>query len=265
MPSSSSRLVSSVSSFDYLSSNPHSRAGSDSSDSYVSDISLSDTGSSSEEDEIVLSFSDVSSVAVSQRAQSPNVYSDDDFIVLSRARSPERFQSLAAGGSVAVSLTGDVDSLAQTLAQLEVHNAKPKRTGRKPKAAIDATSSNSPPPSLKKRNRKKKSAASLSDNAQPSLSTHSASSESGSPKKVKKNKKKKLAAAAAAAKKTETPKSAKVAELESSVADNVDPAGLGERPIVDDVSEAGDHRAVAVGYEEAVEYITSSVFGSIVL
>ncbi|CAL1704215.1 unnamed protein product [Somion occarium] len=272
MPSTtSSRLISSVSSFDYLSSSGHSREGSDSSESY---ITLSDEVSS-EEDEILLSFSEVSSSAgiispaISQGAQSPNTFSDDDYVVFGGVRTPEgHFDSFAAGGSA----VANVDSITETLAQLEIRQRRSRKARRNAQTSANSDTASVrlvSQPASPKRNRKRRNAAvnssddegSLPDvSATPSPSPHSNSS-SPKPKKNKKKGKQGVVSASApglVSKKSDSSskssKSPKGTPTKTVVASK---AGLGERPIVDDVSEAGDYKVVTAGYEEAVQYVTS--------
>ncbi|KAH8107170.1 hypothetical protein BXZ70DRAFT_281201 [Cristinia sonorae] len=116
----------------------HSREASDSSESYSS-LDLADDISS--DDEIVWSPSSGNSSSPglirSQGAFSPAAFSDDDVVVLSRPRSAaERFQSLAAPGSV--------DALANTLNNLQVSSrssaaASPARKGSRPVTTTSAS------------------------------------------------------------------------------------------------------------------------------
>ncbi|KAI0797822.1 hypothetical protein C8Q75DRAFT_20866 [Abortiporus biennis] len=233
--STSPRLLSPTSSFDYISSIVHSREhSSDSSDSYTS---LS-SDVSSDEDEIVWSFSDISAISGSpslrsQRPLSPATFSDEDVIVVSRPRSrAHRFQSLTVEGSG----ENNMEALSQTLATLQIKtsNKHSKKASRSANAAATASTTSSP---SKKRSKKRKSAT---NGAAVTSTTSTAEAQvvsaPSSPKK-KRGKRKSPALAPAA------------------LADDAD--GLGERPIVDDISEAGDDKTVVSGYEEARQYVTS--------
>lgn len=268
--SPSSRLISSVSSFDYLTasthSHEHSREGSGGESSDSSYISVSDE-ISSEDDEILLSFSEVSSPirlsspspAISQRAQSPNTFSDDDYVVFGGVKTPEghgRFESFAAGGSA----VANVETLTQTLAQLNLREGRPRKARSKRFApqhqqradALDDVASvrlvsQAPSPHRHTRKPRRPAAAAHSSDSEGSSSDASNPVKSPSTPKSKKSKKKKAA----------SPKSSPSKASVAPVLPKAKRSGLGERPIVDDVSEAGDHRPTTPGYEEAVQYVTS--------
>ncbi|KAK7693271.1 hypothetical protein QCA50_002838 [Cerrena zonata] len=270
----SSRLMSSVSSLDYLSASTHSHvhsregSGGDSSDS--SYISVSDE-ISSDDDEILLSFSEVSSPvrvsspspAVSQRAQSPNTFSDDDYVVFGGVKTPEgQFESFTAGGSA----VANVESLTETLAQMDIRQGRPRKARSRrfapqhqqqqdadvfdDAASVRLVSQASSPHRRRKPRRQAAAATTHSSDSDGSTSDASAPLKSSSTPKSKKSKKKKAAASPKSStkspSKTSTPNTPKAKR-----------SGLGERPIVDDISEAGDHKNITPGYDEAVQYITS--------
>lgn len=276
----SSRLISSVSSFDYLSASSHSRQGSgESSDS--SYVSVSDE-ISSDDDEILLSFSETgspvrlsspssASPVRSQGAQSPNTFSDDDYVVFGGVKTPaeNQYESFAAGGNA----VANVESLTQTLAQMEIRQGRPRkarsrRFPRQQQSSPDAFEDDdavsvrlvSQAPSPHRRARKPRRPAAAPVAAATSSDSESSSSDNGthvkspSTPKPKKGKKKKAAA---------SPKSSpsKTTSAKTTAATPGSPKGkrpgLGERPIVDDISEAGDDKATPLGYEEAVQYVTS--------
>lgn len=248
----SSQLLSSSSSFDYLSSNVDSREPSDSSESY------STVGDESE-DEIVWSFSELSSSGVvspaprSQRAFSPSVPSEDEYIVLSRPRSPSRYQSLTAPAAAASRVdTASIDSLSQAFGTLTVRRSRPSRKSsagnRAPKSPSSTTPSESasPPSTPKRRQRKKRVPANQTAPAKPTTPTTQ-------PLQTKKGKKAVVATPSPrlVSKKTEASKASKRAKAVTTA--NVDNASEDGFPIVDDVSEVGDAKS---GYEEAVQYVT---------
>jgi len=234
----------------------------------------------SSEDEIVWSFSDLSSGAVSplsQRAQSPGTFSDEDLIVVSRPRSPtRRFQSFPVDPTAIT-----VDALSRNLARLDIQQTlihEPDLTpiargagGDKP--AVKLPSAQSTP---KRRSRRRRSSS--VPIAEPlSPTTPKAGPLPISPPATppaSASKKKKRASLKSTEKKTNAPpkevanppKSPKAVKSKTKPAVPQPPvvvreaSGLGERPIVDDVSEAGDAAAGHLTkYDEAVQYVTSAL------
>lgn len=213
---------SSLSSYDYFSS--HSRRASRSASSDESYGTVSDDASS--DDEIVLSFSDISALDVlSQRGddpRSPAVFSDDEFVIMSRPRTPRE------------------DDLTTTFSALSV-------------GPSSASSSSSSSKSSRKRVKKKRAAAAAAaaaaapNNGVPAPSAGPVKASKESPKSQSPSKAKRKAKRA----------SARASSVQSFAA----LAGLGDRPIVDDVSEAGtEYPAVYVPpavYESAQTYVSS--------
>ncbi|KAL1947666.1 hypothetical protein VTO73DRAFT_13390 [Trametes versicolor] len=211
---------SSLSSYDYFSS--HSRRASRSASSDESYGTVSDDASS--DDEIVLSFSDISALDVlSQRGddpRSPAVFSDDEFVIMSRPRTPRE------------------DDLTTTFSALSV-------------GPSSASSSSSSSKSSRKRVKKKRAAAAAAaaapNNGVPAPSASPVKASKESPKSQSPSKAKRKAKRA----------SARASSVQSFAA----LAGLGDRPIVDDVSEAGtEYPAVYVPpavYESAQTYVSS--------
>lgn len=210
---------SSHSSYDYFSS--HSRRASQSASSDESYGTVSDDASS--DDEIVLSFSDISALDVlSQRGddpRSPAVFSDDEFVIMSLPRTPRE------------------DDLATTFSALSVGTS-------------GASSSSSSSKSSRRRVKKKRAAAAAAaapNNGVPASSASPVKASKASPKSQSPSKAKRKAKRA----------SARGAGVQSFAA----LAGLGDRPIVDDVSEAGtEYPAVYVPpavYESAQTYVSS--------
>ena len=246
MPSTrSSRLLSPTSSFDYLSSNVHSREATDSSYSSLSD--------DSSEDEIVWSFSELSSGMISpaprsQRALSPGVFSEEEYIVLSRPRSPSRYQSLAATGATASRVdAASINALSHTFGNLSVRRTKPKKTSRSNAAKKSPSSqSESPPLTPRKRRGKKRASVPHPSPAKPPTTQQTPS---------KKGKKPVVSAVAPGltAKKADSPKAPKAKQAKVLTVARVQKPNNETFPVVDDVSEAGDARS---GYDEAVQYVT---------
>lgn len=215
---------SSLSSYDYFSS--HSRRASRDASSEESYGTVSDDASS--DDEIVLSFSDISALDVlSQRGddpRSPAVFSDDEFVIMSRPRTPRE------------------DDLATTFSALSVGTS-----GARSAQQSSASSSSSSSKSSRRRVKKKRAAAGAPDNDVPSPSASPVKASKESPKSQSPSKAKRRARRT----------SARAASVQSFAA----LAGLGDRPIVDDVSEAGtEYSALYVPpavYESAQTYVSS--------
>ncbi|KAJ8475420.1 hypothetical protein ONZ51_g6572 [Trametes cubensis] len=222
----------SLSSYDYFSS--HSRSTSQDASSGDSDSYGTVSDDVSSEDEIVLSFSDISSLeVVSQRGDvpaTPGVFSDDEFVIMSRPRTPREDDLAASFSALALSTTS-------------------ARSSRRPAAGSDKSSPSSTK-SAKRRAKKKRSAARALDNgvaaSNPSSTKAvvSSSKATGNPQDTTKSRRKAKRAAARAAAASAT-------------------SGFGDRPIVDDVSEAGtEYPALSVPpavYKNAQSYVSSYV------
>ncbi|KAI0664985.1 hypothetical protein C8Q70DRAFT_1049171 [Cubamyces menziesii] len=220
----------SLSSYDYFSS--HSRSTSQDASSGDSDSYGTVSDDVSSEDEIVLSFSDISSLeVVSQRGDvpaTPGVFSDDEFVIMSRPRTPREDDLAASFSALALSTTS-------------------ARSSRRPAAGSDKSSPSSTK-SAKRRAKKKRSAARALDNgvaaSNPSSTKAvvSSSKATGNPQDTTKSRRKAKRAAARAAAASAT-------------------SGFGDRPIVDDVSEAGtEYPALSVPpavYKNAQSYVSS--------
>ncbi|KAH9901212.1 hypothetical protein C8Q73DRAFT_786599 [Cubamyces lactineus] len=223
----------SLSSYDYFSS--HSRSTSQDVSSGDSDSYGTVSDDVSSEDEIVLSFSDISSLeVVSQRGgvpSTPGVFSDDEFVIMSRPRTPREDDLAASFSALALSTTS-------------------ARSSRRAAAGSDQSSPSSTK-SARRRAKKKRSAARALDDSVAASNPSStkavvpSSKAAGKPQDAVKSKKKakRAAARAAAAAATSTT------------------AGFGDRPIVDDVSEAGtEYPTLSVPpavYKNAQSYVSS--------
>lgn len=253
-----------ASSFQYVTaSDRHSEANSSSDDSFGS---FSDVTTSDDDDEIVWSVSDLSASGSSQPVaaaalRSPGVLSDDEYIVLSPPLSQPRsgMSSLSASlmntsveASSVDGLSDDMSNLnlAESDSSTDTDSVRPtsqassrsrRRRRRSGHAATAASgSATTPAPVATPKPKKKKSKAKV--NAAPASAAGSATGTGKAKKKKVKAAKAKGVLPTASVPATET-------------AEEV--AGLGERPIVDDVSEAGDTKTAV--YEEAVQYVSESV------
>ncbi|KAI0637154.1 hypothetical protein C8Q77DRAFT_550936 [Trametes polyzona] len=223
---------SSLSSYGYFS---HSRSGSrdtsaSSGDSDESYGTVSDDVSS--DDEIVLSFSDISTLDVlSQRGEgprSPAMFSDDEFVIMSRPRTPRDRE----------------DDLAASFSALSVSTTS-RRSQKQSGASNSSSKSTSPSPKAARRRVKKKRSAAGAPSNPPASSKPSAPTVSAKPSK--------------ASLKSHSPSKARRRAKRAAEREAV--AGLGDRPIVDDVSEVGsEYPAVYVPpsvYETAQSYVSS--------
>ncbi|KAI1787902.1 hypothetical protein LXA43DRAFT_676300 [Ganoderma leucocontextum] len=212
---------------------PHDNLSSGDSDSYGT---LSDDGSS-DDDEILLSFSDLSSADfLSQRgARTPAIFSDDEFVLMSRPRSPESDDLTASFSALSVSHT---------------YSHGHRRLVSRSSADSQTSSPNNSP---QKRNRKRRAAA-APGNAGPSEAQRQgkgdhiiAKPKHHSPSKARRQARR--AAARAAAPRPTGGLALVPAPL----------AGLGDRPIVDDVSEAGSEypHIPSELYQSAQRYVSS--------
>ncbi|OCH95593.1 hypothetical protein OBBRIDRAFT_539723 [Obba rivulosa] len=208
---------SSISSYDYFSAPSHA-GGSALSDSHGT---LSEDLAS--DDEIVWSMSDISSSALQHAAQlrSPATLSDD-YIVLSRPISPRAV----------------LDGLSAAVASMSIGG--PSSTAP---IGRDANEPKTPMPSAPKRKRSKRKVAAPVQPAATSAKTTTS-------------------IAAAKASTQPSPQQKRVisarrkAKHNAAAAQSAANSGLGERPVVDDVSEAGDHRVSTPAYRDAVQYIS---------
>ncbi|KAI0646885.1 hypothetical protein C8Q79DRAFT_908555 [Trametes meyenii] len=224
---------SSLSSYDYFSS--HSRsisqdtASSGESDSYgtVSDDASSD-------DEIVLSFSDISSLEVLSQLpdgpRTPGVFSDDEFVIMSRPRTPREDDLVTSFSAL---------SFAASSARSQPRSSRSNSTKSSPSSK-----------SSRRRVKKKRAAAPAPDNGV-------APSSPSSTKAIAKASKESLKSQSP----TKVRRRAKRAAARAAAAGSPNVAGLGDRPIVDDVSEAGsEYPSVYVPpsvYESAQSYVSS--------
>ncbi|OBZ75197.1 hypothetical protein A0H81_04500 [Grifola frondosa] len=228
--SSPTRVVSpsSISSYDYFSAHSHAKDSSESDQSYGT---LSDE-TSSNDDEIVLSFSEISfssmsfSGILSQHPdipRSPGAFSDDEFILMSRPRTPSRSAVISAGTRGSDTSTSEDELAASfaafslTIANTGASAGKKKRRTRKKRAAAAAASSSAVETKAVKPKKKAKSQVQASSPA--SVTPQTAQS------KTARRKARKTAARATAPLCPARP-------------------GFGDRPVVDDVSKTGDYAGV---------------------
>ncbi|KAI0086303.1 hypothetical protein BDY19DRAFT_895006 [Irpex rosettiformis] len=220
-----------ASSFQYVTaSDRHSEVHTSSDESFGS---ISDA-TSSDDDEIVWSMSDLSASGSSRPAagalRSPGVLSDNEYIFLSPPLSQPQSGMSSLSASIihpsAEASSSDTSSVRPT-SQASSRRRK-RRSGRS--AGAPSSSNAAAPVATPKAKKKSKAKA----------STASASASASDAGKAKKKK-----AKAAKAKKGPS---------------TTEEAGLGERPIVDDVSEAGDTKAAV--YEEAVQYVSEILSAS---
>ncbi|KAI0781114.1 hypothetical protein BD413DRAFT_608297 [Trametes elegans] len=218
---------SSLSSYDHFSA--HSRSASQDASSGESDSYGTVSDDASSDDEIVLSFSDISALDVlSQRGdapRTPGVFSDDEFVLMSRPRTPRS------------------DDLTTSFSALSVGHSSP-RSGS---AASDSGTESTPSSPASKRRSKKKRAAQAPGNA----------AIASSPTKAKG-----LAKPSSDSLKSQSTKRAKRKARRAAARNGGDGApGFGDRPIVDDVSEAGsEYPALNVPpavYKSAQSYVSS--------
>jgi len=239
----------SSSSFQFIASDRHSQANDSSEESFSS---VSDA-TSSDEDEIVWSISDLSASVVSRPTplRSPDVFSDEEYIVLSppMPRPLDTARTYGSGNSSlsasiidASAVTPSVDGLSDVLSNLnidsDVDSVRPVSQATNSRARRR----------LRRRSRANVAAANTAPVATAAM-----------PKPRKKKSKTKVKSTPVAVIGATMPKKKKAkaakAQPPSPVVPQPTDSGLGERPIVDDVSEAGDVNAAA--YEEAVQYISS--------
>ncbi|KAI0736634.1 hypothetical protein C8Q72DRAFT_767772 [Fomitopsis betulina] len=219
----------SIMSYDYISAR-----SSTGSTSWADSFGGASGGFYSDEEEVLYRVSSLSSSIVSgmvsQRglasgARSPAVFSDGDYIVMSRARSPASSDATSSDsrGEIEAELSAAISSLNIS----RVHGQAPSR-GRK---ASDAQ-------------REQTYTAAHQPNAK--VSAKNIASDKKEKLKNRKERRKAQKQLEKAAGRASTPEQTELAVV----------AGLGERPIVDDVSEAGD-LAVTGAYQDAVSFINS--------
>ncbi|KAI0340523.1 hypothetical protein BDW22DRAFT_379985 [Trametopsis cervina] len=243
------------SSFHYVTaSERHSADANDSSeDSFgsISDVSTSD------DDEIVWSISDLSSAGNPRQPaalRSPDILSDEEYIVLSPPLSQPRGANSSSSSSAGSVTDSGVEEwsvgLSDVMSNLNIDDSD-----------LDSVRPISQASSTRRRRRRAgRTSAAVSTTAPfaapvPPVTT---------PKPKRKNSKAKVSSApaavpgASAPKSKKKPKAAKARPTPARVApETTAKAGLGERPILDDVSEAGTEKTAA--YDEAVEYVSTSV------
>ncbi|KAI0818912.1 hypothetical protein BC629DRAFT_685713 [Irpex lacteus] len=248
-----------ASSFQYVTaSDRHSEANSSSDDSFGS---FSDVTTSDDDDEIVWSVSDLSASGSSQPAaaaalRSPGVLSDDEYIVLSPPLSQPRsgMSSLSASLMNTSVEASSVDGLSDDMSNLNLAESDSSTDTDSVRPTSQASS--------RSRRRKRRSGRAA---AVASGST-TVPAPVATPKQKKKKSKAKVSAAPASAAGSATGtgkakrKKAKAAEAKRVLLTAEEVAGLGERPIVDDVSEAGDTKTAV--YEEAVQYVSEVLAAS---
>lgn len=244
------------SSFQFITADRHSEAN------YLSEESFSSVSdaSSSDDDEIVWSVSDELSASVLTAPStgtdllSPDIFSDEEFIVLSPAatrpiNAPDSGSSSPSASIVESGVEiSSVDGLSDVLSNLNIDSeaesvrpvsqATTRRQRRNARRAKVATSV-APPVTAQV-----PSATTPKLRNTPPRADDRAASTTTTPKKRK-----------ARQPKVVKPKS-KPQSASSVPPDARAGAGLGERPIVDDVSEVGDVKAAAV-YEDAAQYIST--------
>jgi len=247
-------ILSPSSSYDYISARS---AGSTWADSFrtVSDGFYSD-------EEILYRVSSLSSSIVSgmasQRgmpsgARSPAVFSDGDYIVMSRARSP------ASSDATSSDSRGDIEAeLSAAISSLNIsrvpHHAPPLTVPTATRYSLHRALGMHPvhsagptvQPRKFKQSKAKKAAAAQREQASAAAGSPTNATYSDKKDRVKRRKERRRA-------QRQADRAAASAPAQSTEAAE---AGLGERPIVDDVSEAGD-LAVTGAYQDAVSFINS--------
>ena len=246
-----------ASSFQYVTaSDRHSEVPTSSDESFGS---ISDE-TSSDDDEIVWSVSDLSASGSSHPAaappRSPSVLSDDDeYIFLS----PPLSQPQSGMSSLSASListnagTSSADGLSDVIAGLNI-------------AESDNDSIRPTSQASSRRRRVRRSARIAAQKSSPKASDAPGPVATPKPKKKRSKAKVNATPASTPAPGASKPKKKKVKAVKAqgvlpasvAVADKAEEAGLGERPIVDDSSELGDTKAAV--YNEAVQYVSESVF-----
>ncbi|KAI0693748.1 hypothetical protein BC835DRAFT_1061675 [Cytidiella melzeri] len=217
-------------------SDRHSEPTSSSDESFAS---ISDASTSDEDDEIVWSMSDLSVSGSSQLAamRSPGVLSDDDFIVLSPPLSQPR-EPASQTTSLSSSFVGSgaqsssFDGLSEVMSNLNITESD---------SASDRSSSKA---SSRKQRKRAARATTAATTPVPAPATT----------KPKKKKSKGTVGSAPAERSASTSTKSKAKKAQASAKAQ---SGLGKRPIVDDVSEAGDAKTAV--YEEAVQYVSECV------
>ena len=227
---------SSLSSYDFFS---HSRNGSrvsSGSEGSEGSYTASEDNGSSDDEQILLSFSDLSSADFrSQRGEprTPAIFSDDEFVLMSRPRSPE------SDASSDLTESFSALSLSQASIVSQVH-----RRGKSDGSAQGKGASSGGSP--KRRSRKRRTAQAPGNAVASGATLTKTESSPESPKHHSPSKARRKARRAAA----------RAAALSPSPA-----AGLGDRPIVDDVSEVGSESPYIHPelYQSAQRYVSSYV------
>lgn len=256
----------SIMSYDYISAR-----SSTGSTSWADSFGGASGGFYSDEEEVLYRVSSLSSSIVSgmvsQRglasgARSPAVFSDGDYIVMSRARSPASSDATSSDsrGEIEAELSAAILSLnisrvhgqapviaSPTATRFNLHRALGMHT-------VHSTAPTVQPRRLKKSRGRKASDAQREQTYtaahQPNAKVSAKNIASDKKEKLKNRKERRKAQKQLekAAGRASTPEQTELAVV----------AGLGERPIVDDVSEAGD-LAVTGAYQDAVSFINRSV------
>lgn len=256
----------SIMSYDYISAR-----SSTGSTSWADSFGGASGGFYSDEEEVLYRVSSLSSSIVSgmvsQRglasgARSPAVFSDGDYIVMSRARSPASSDATSSDsrGEIEAELSAAISSLnisrvhgqapviaSPTATRFNLHRALGMHT-------VHSTAPTVQPRRLKKSRGRKASDAQREQTYtaahQPNAKVSAKNIASDKKEKLKNRKERRKAQKQLekAAGRASTPEQTELAVV----------AGLGERPIVDDVSEAGD-LAVTGAYQDAVSFINRSV------
>lgn len=258
----------SIMSYDYISA--RSTTGST---SWADSFGAASGGFYSDEEEVLYRVSSLSSSIVSgmvsQRgvtsgARSPAVFSDGDYIVMSRARSPASSDATSSDsrGDIEAELSAAISSLNIS----RVHGpaptiASPTATRFNLHRALGMHPVHSTAPAVQPRRFKNPKAKKVpaAQREQPYIAARqSAWNAKVPPKNPSSDKKDKVKNRK---ERRKAQKQAEKAAAHASTPEHTEPAvaaGLGERPIVDDVSEAGD-LAVTGAYQDAVSFINRSV------
>ncbi|KAI0709006.1 hypothetical protein C8Q76DRAFT_96261 [Earliella scabrosa] len=225
---------SSLASYDFFS---HSRAMSSGESDDGSYGTVSDDVSS--DDEVLLSFSDLSSADfLSQRgARTPALFSDDEFVLMSRPRSPDSDD-----------LTTSFSALSLSQASLPSHRRVGSGSSSNTDGGVKGAS-----PNGKRRNKKRRAAQGPGNSVATDAASTKAESSPENPKHHSPSKARRKARRAAARAAAGSPSPAPM-------------AGLGDRPIVDDVSEVGSEAPYVHPelYESAQRYVSSYVLRSFI-
>ncbi|GBE82444.1 hypothetical protein SCP_0408280 [Sparassis crispa] len=220
----------------------------------------------SDDDEIVWSVSDLS-LSSSNDSVSPRspACSEDDFVLLRPSASGYLTASSSPSSASVPSAENSpirvsVEDLSNRVSSLYLGPYDSPTTPKPPLSSIRAAQPPSVPSSSPKKRSKKKRTVSVSSSTQSSTPAVSAA-KAVSAKKLQQatNSATTKPAKAVSSKTTKKAKKAAAATslVAAPVAVEVQSSGLGNREVVDDVSEAGDYGPTA--YHDAVQYISSSL------